>query len=55
MNEWIIFLAVLLGALAVFGGYAIGIASSLKDIEIEKLKTERDMYKERLAEWKSED
>lgn len=55
MNEWIIFLAALLGALAVFAGYGLGISCGLKDLEIEKLKIERDMYKERLAEWKSED
>lgn len=35
--------------------YCAGVSSGMKDVDIARLETERDMYKKRLAEWKAED
>lgn len=53
MNEWIIVVGVLVGMLAILMGYAVGVDVGLKDLKIREVEIERDMYKQRLQEWKS--
>lgn len=55
MNDLVILVITLSGVLAAFGGYFAGVSTGMKDIEIEKLKAERDIYKQRLMEWNKDE
>lgn len=41
----------ILPAITLIVGYVVGIWNGLKDVELEKVKTERDMLHQRLCEW----
>lgn len=51
MNNGAIVLAVLMGAVSVLVGYWLGYYNGLKEVDIARIKAERDMYEQRLIEW----
>lgn len=51
MNNLFFVWTTLMGTVSVLVGYWLGYNNGLKEVEIEKIKVERDMYEQRLIEW----